>query len=65
MIFMIPVKSSFHSDSHRFVSFNNTSILGLAFSLSAAGSLRGYLLVFCNALLLASELPTVYERLSL
>ena len=36
MIFMIPVKSSFHSDSHRFVSFNNTSVFCLVFSNSAA-----------------------------
>ena len=37
MIFMILVRSSFHSNSHTFVSFNNTRMFRLVFSNCATG----------------------------
>ena len=60
---MIYVMSSFHSDSHRFVSFNNTSVFCLVFS-STCGRVPccSDLLKFYKALLLASEFPTLYEH---
>ena len=36
VVFMISVRSSFHSDSHGFVSFDNTSVFCLVFSNVAA-----------------------------
>ena len=37
VIFMISVRSSFHSDSHFFVCFDNTSVFFIVFSNIAAG----------------------------
>ena len=42
MIFVILLRSSFHSDSHRFVSIDNTSVFGLAFPNTAAGFSRQF-----------------------
>ena len=56
MIFMTSVKSSFQSDSHKFVSFNSTSVFCLVFSNCATG--------FLVLATLTSEFPTFYEHFS-
>ena len=62
VIFVIPVRHAFQSYPHSFVGIDNTSIFGLVFPNTAAGFHRAYSLVFYKASLLASELPTFYER---
>ena len=59
---MIPLRYPFQSYSHRFVGIDNANILGLVFPKTAASFTRGNLLVFYQALLLASEFPTFYDR---
>ena len=59
------VTSSFHSDSHRFVTSNNTNVFCLVSSHGSAGfpATSGTMKVY-KALLLASEFPTFLESFS-
>ena len=61
---MISLPYSFQSYSHRFVGIDNTSIFGLVFPQYCGRFLRGNLLGFYKALLLASEFLLFYERSS-
>ena len=53
-----------HAYSHRFVGLNNTSIFRLVLSNFATSFPVLIQLKFYKALLLTSEFPTFYERLS-
>ena len=61
MIFVIPVRHTFQSYSHMFRHRQYKHIWS-CFSQYCGRFHRGNLLVFCKALLLASEFPTFYER---
>ena len=58
-------RNSFQSNSRGLVSFDNTSMFLSCFPQYCGGFPHRSLSVFWKALLLASELPTFYERLSL
>ena len=62
---MISARTSIHSDSHKFVSFNNTSVF-LSCVLQRRGKFSCYFgtMKFYKALLLASEFPTFHEHSS-
>ena len=56
---MIPIRNAFQSNSHRFVSSDNTSILSLVFPNTAP---RPFIGIY-KALLLRSEFPTFYQHI--
>ena len=65
VILMRFVSNSFSPWSRAFVGINNTSVYCLAFPNSAVGFTTALYRYFGRALLVASELPTFFERLSL
>ena len=62
VFFMIPLRYTFQSYSHRFVGIDNTSIFGIVFPNTAAGFSTAMYWCFYKALLVASEIPTFYEH---